>query len=401
MLEAFVGRQPIYNRELKVIGYELLFRSYKADQAQFQNGDQATSEVVLNAFMEIGLEQLVGNHLAFVNLTRNFILEKYSLPLPKDRVVLEVLEDITLDEELIKALRLLSSRGYQIALDDVVNPYELGPLLDIADIAKLDLIAVEQARLEEFITLLRQHKVKLLAEKVETPEVFELCKDLGFDYFQGYFFCKPKVVKGHRMPAMRLSVLRLLAKLQVPDIQFEELEEIVSQDVSLSYKLLRLINSAFYARPMEIKSIRQALTLLGLKQVQAWVSLLVLSRIDDKPHELMVTAMVRAKMCELLTGSFKEKRAEAGFMTGLFSVLDALLDLPLKEILASLPLSDDIAHALLYQEGNLGALLHCVIAYERGNWEEVLYPGLEVGTIRDAYLQALRWATEVSSLLER
>ncbi len=268
-------------------------------------------------------------------------------------------------------------------------------------VVKLDLIAMDRTRLEEYVGSLRKRKVKLLAEKVETQEVFDLCKNLGFDYFQGYFLCRPNVIKGHRMPATRLVILRLLAKLQAPDIEFRDLEEIVRQDVSLSYKLLRLINSAFYARPAEIKSIRQALTLLGLRQVQAWVSLLVLSKIDDKPHELMITAMMRAKMCEFLALISQEHSAETGFMTGLFSVLDALLDLPPEEVLASLPLSEDITSALLHYEGSLGALLRCILAYERGDWEGVAYPGLEAGVVRDAYLKSLSWATEVSSLLER
>lgn len=401
MPEIFVGRQPIYDRQLKVVGYELLFRSYEGDHAEFLDGDLATSQVILNTFTEIGLERLVGNGLAFINLTRSFILGEYSPPLAKHRVVLEILEKIPVDNELIEALRLLSARGYQLALDDVVDPHDVDPLLDIVDFVKLDLAAVERGRLEEHVATLRQHNVKLLAEKVETQDEFKLCRDLGFDYFQGYFLCRPNVVRGQRMPNTRLAIMRLLAKLQVPDIEFGRLEEIVQQDISLSYKLLRLINSAFYARPTEIKSIRQALTLLGIRQVQAWLALLVLSRIDDKPHELMITAMVRAKMCELLTLGLKEHSAETGFMIGLFSVLDALLDLPLEEVLASLPLAEEVTRALLHHEGQLGAVLGCVLAYERGNWEVACCLDLEPETICGAYLKSLDWASEVNSLLER
>ena len=401
MPEIFVGRQPIYNRQLKVVGYELLFRSCETEPQGIADGDGATSQVMLNTFTEIGLERLVGNGLAFINLTRSFILEKYPLPLSQHRVVLEVLENITVDQELIAALRLLSARGYQIALDDVVDPHDVAPLLDIADFVKLDLVAVERGRLEEHVATLRQHNVKLLAEKVETQDEFELCRDLGFDYFQGYFLCRPNVVRGQRMPATRLAIMRLLANLQVPDIEFGRLEEIVRQDVSLSYKLLRLINSAFYARPTEIKSIRQALTLLGIRQVQAWLSLLALSKIDDKPHELMTTATVRAKMSELLALALKEQNAETDFIVGLFSLLDALLDRPLEEVLASLPLTEEVTRALLQHEGRLGAVLHTVIAYERGEWEAACCSGLEPEAIRGAYLESLDWASEVNSLLER
>ena len=402
MLDVFVGRQPIFDRELDVVGYELLFRSHGSDKADFVDGDRATSDVILNTFMEIGLDRLAGNGLAFINLTRDFILEKYPIPpLLSDRVVLEVLEDVKVDQEVVNALRALSSRGYKIALDDVARPEDIGPLLEVADIVKLDLAAVEQSRLGEYVDILRRHDVKLLAEKVETADVFDLCKRHGFDYFQGYFLCRPNVVSGHRMPAARLTVLRVLAKLSAPDMEFQELEQILQQDVSLSYKLLRVINSAFYAIPTKIESIRQALTLLGMRQIRSWTSLLLLSKIDDKPLELMVTAVVRAKMCELLATTLKERRPEIYFMVGLFSVLDALMEVRLEEALALLPLSEEIVSALLRYEGRLGSVLHCVLAYERGDWGAVRYPGIEPEVICDSYLESLDWANELRSLLRQ
>jgi EAL and modified HD-GYP domain-containing signal transduction protein len=399
MLDVFVGRQPIFDRELDVIGYELLFRSHDTDKAEFVDGDRATSDVILNTFMEIGLDRLAGDGLAFINLTQDFILDKHPIPLLSDRVVIEVLEDVKVDKELVKALQMLSSRGYKIALDDVVRPEDVGPLLEVADIVKLDLAAVEQGHLGEYVDIFRRHDLKLLAEKVETPDVFDLCKRHGFDYFQGYFLCRPNVVSGHRMPSARLAILRLLAKLSAPDMEFEELEEILRQDVSLSYKLLRVINSAFYAIPTKIESIRQALTLLGIRQIRCWATLLLLSKIDDRPLELMVTAVVRAKMCELLAGALKERRPGIYFMAGLFSVLDALMEVPLQEALGLVPLSEEIVSALLRYEGRLGSVLRCVLAYERGDWGAVRYPGIEPEVICDAYLESLDWANELRSLL--
>lgn len=399
MLEVFVGRQPIYNQQLKVIGYELLFRSYRSETAEFLNGDSATSQLILNTFMEIGLEQLVGGGLAFINLTRSFFLEKLPLPLLEDRVVIEVLENITIDDEFVEAVQFLSDRGYQIALDDVVNPDDVEPLLDIADIVKVDLVDIDRSRLEEYVNVFHKHKLKLLAEKIETHDEFELCKNLGFHYFQGFFFSKPKVISGHKMPESRLAILRLLSKLHTPGIEFKEMEDLISQDVSLSYKLLRLINSSFYARPKKIKSIRHALTFLGIRQIKDWVSLLSLAKVDDKPRELMNTAMVRAKMSEILALALKMKNAETGFTVGLFSVLDALLDLPLKEVIRLLPLSDDITSALLEHKGKFGEVLHCVLAYEHGEWEEAKCPGLEPDAIRDAYLESVNWTNNVASLL--
>ncbi|MFC1528500.1 EAL and HDOD domain-containing protein [Candidatus Latescibacterota bacterium] len=400
MLGIFVGRQAIYDRNLEVIGYELLFRSYEAEQASVTDGDQATTEVILNTFMEIGLERLVGSGMAFINLTRSFFLEKYPLPMLQDRVVLEVLEDITLDDELIAGVRALSDSGFTIALDDVVHPKDIKQLLDIANIVKLDIVALELDRLDEYVKILRKHNVKLLAEKVETLDIFNLCKKLGFDYFQGFFLSKPHVVKGQRIPESRLAIIRLLSKIKTPDITFKEIEEIIRQDVSLSYKLLRLINSSFYSLPTKITSIQQAITLLGLKHIQNWVQLIFLSKIEDKPRDLIVTAMIRAKMCELISMSLEEQLAEMGFIVGLFSVLDALLDMPLEEIIPSLPFSDDITNALLQHVGPLGNVLHCVLAYEKGDWDKVLCLNHKPEVVRDAYLKSLDWSAEVGLLLE-
>ncbi|NOZ05950.1 MAG: HDOD domain-containing protein [Chloroflexi bacterium] len=400
MLDIFVGRQPIFNRRLNVVGYELLFRKFGASEANVVDGDLATSQVILNTFMEIGLDRLVGDGLAFINLTRRFLIEESRLPAMPGRVVLEVLEDIEVDEALVKALRRLSRQGYQIALDDVVHPEDVSPLLEIADIVKVDLLAVDRDCLEEYVATLRAYNVRLLAEKVETYEDIELCQDLGFGYFQGFFLSRPKVVSGRRMPASRLTIVRMLAELQNPYIEFGELEEIVRQDVSLSYKLLRLINSAFFSLPTKITTIRQALTLLGIEQVQAWLSLLLLSKVDDKPSALITTAMTRAKMCELLATASNEPAPETDFIVGLFSVLDALLDLPMEEIVATLPLSNEVTAALLKSQGHLGAALNCVRAYERGDWDAVSYSLLTPEDIRDAYLESLDWTAQAGVLLE-
>jgi EAL and modified HD-GYP domain-containing signal transduction protein len=399
MHDIFVGRQPIYNRQLDVFAYELLFRSGEGNQAHITDGDWATSQVVLNTFMEIGLETMVGHKLAFINLTRDFILQDYSPVFPAARVVLEVLEDVTVDAALLAAVGSLSAQGYTIALDDFIYHESLQPLVEIADIVKVDILALDRTALQEHVTLLRQFDVKLLAEKVETQDDFKYCKDLGFDYFQGYFFCKPEVVKGQRIPGNRLVILELLAKLQDPEVDFRKLEDVVSRDVSLSYKLLRVINSAFYSLPRKVDSLHQALLILGTKFITSWVSLCILAGIDDKPHELMVTAMVRAKMCELLAKALGYQSQEAYFIVGLFSALDALMDSPMQEVLESLPLSDEITAALLDYEGTLGAVLRRVLAYERGNWDKAHYPGLDSGTITDTYLEAIAWANATDGQL--
>jgi len=398
-LDLFVGRQPIFNRKMEVIGYELLYRDSDSNAANFSDGDHATSSVIINTFVEIGLDRLVGSKgLAFINLTRSYFTGELPLPLKHNRIVLEVLEDIVLDDSFVASVKELSENGYQIALDDVINPDDVTALLNISNIVKVDLLGVDWDKLGEYVTRFKKYNVKLLAEKVETLDEYNQCLDLGFDYFQGYFLAKPNIVKGKKLRGSRIAILNLLAKLQSNDIEFYELEKMISYDVSLSYKLLKLINSAFLSRGSEIQSIRQALTLLGLKQVRGWVSLLLLSETGDKPPELITTAMVRAKMCELLAKKANQS-SEGDFIVGLFSVLDALLDISLTEVLSSIPLSPDIINALLLREGKMGEMLNCVLAYEKGQWESVKYFELSNEEIKDTYLDSIDWAKEVGMTL--
>ncbi|MFQ5828400.1 MAG: EAL and HDOD domain-containing protein [Candidatus Methylomirabilia bacterium] len=214
-VDVFVGRQPIFNQHLEVVAYELLFRTGEVDAAGVVDGDQATSQVLLNTFTEIGLDQIVGKRPAFINFTRPFIVGTYSFPFPRDRVVMEIMEDITVDEELIEAVQHLAQDGYRIALDDFVSSQTLHPLVPFADIVKLDLLAAERDRLEEHVAILRRHNVEILAEKVETLEDLDFCQSLGIDYFQGFFLSKPNVVKGRRPLANRQTTLRVLTSLRV------------------------------------------------------------------------------------------------------------------------------------------------------------------------------------------
>ncbi len=398
MQDAFIGRQPIYDRQLDVHAYELLFRHSAANAAEILNGDEATSRVILTTLTEIGLENIVGRQPAFINLTRGFILGKYPLPNLAGRLVLEVLEDIEMDEALIGGLRRLAGQGFRIALDDFIYRPHLAPLVDLADVVKIDLRALERADVEQHVQQLRRgHRVQLLAEKVETQEEFDFCRDLGFDYFQGYFLCKPNVIRGRATPPNRLAALRLLAELQKPQIDFPELEQLIVQDVALTYRVLRYINSAFFGLRQKVESVHRAIVLLGIDALRTLASLIVLSRIDDKPHELLTTALLRAKMCELLS----ERDREAAFTVGLFSMLDAMMDRPLPELLERVPLADAVVAALLHRGGALGQVLEAVIGYERGAWAALEASPLEAPRLAQAYLQALEYADRVAGDLLR
>jgi c-di-GMP-related signal transduction protein len=391
---ALVARQAIYDRAQDVVGYELLFRQQESDDcAVISDRDTASTSVILDTFLNIGLDQIVGSSPAFLNLTRNFFLGAQKLPFPKERVVLEVLEGELIDPPLVEAVRAYSAAGYRIALDDFVYRADYDPLLDLADIVKIDVLELAPREVEEQLRLVAPYDVVLLAEKVETHEHFAYCRDLGFDLYQGFFLNRPKVVTGYRIPANRMATLRLLAKLQDPNVQLDRLEQVIREDLSLSYKLLRLINSAFYALPQRIESIRQTLVLLGLQQIRSWVSLLTLSALEDKPSELTVTAMVRAKMAERMCEEAGQFNTDVAFTVGLFSTLDAMLDMPMDEILETLGLAEGLAAALTAEHsGSLGEVLECVLAYERGDWDRVSYRNLDLHQIRVCYLDAIEWA---------
>ncbi len=394
--DIFIGRQGIFDSNMGIFGYELLYRSSSTNSAGDFNGDHATSQVVVNAFMEIGLDQVVGTHLAFINLTRNFLTGEHALPFPKEKVILEVLEDITIDAELVEGVRALAEQGYTIALDDCVYSECLEKLLEYARIVKIDVQALGMDKVREHVELFRRHPVKLVAEKVETQQEFDLCRDLGFDYFQGYFLCLPRVLTGQSIPDNKLSILRLLSQLQDPNTQPSELEKIISQDLSLSYKLMRYINSAFFALPRKIESIQQALVYIGNRAIKTWVTLLVMRGIEDKPSALTNTALARAKMCEQLAINGRAGDPETYFTVGLFSVVDAMMDVPMERVLNALPFTNEVRDALLHRQGPLGDALACTIAYERGDWNHVAFAGLVADVVSSAYLDSIAWADEIS-----
>lgn len=401
MSDFFVGRQPIYDRELKVVGYELLYRKDPlVNRAEFSDVDQACSKVLLDTLVEVGIENLVGNHLAFMNLSRTFLVGNYDIPIPHKQVVVEVLEDVVVDSALIERIELMRDQGLTIALDDFIYDDSLKPLLKRAHIVKIDILALSRHQLAEYVTFLKHNNLKILAEKVETHEEFDLCMKLGFDYFQGYFFCKPRILSGRTIPANRLALVELLAKINSPDADFRQLSNIIRRDVSLSYKVLRLINSAYYSLPGRVSSIEQALMYLGLKNLTNLISLIKLARIEDKPSELTVTAMIRGRMCEEIAERARLDGPQQYFTAGLFSALDALLDAPMAEVLALLPLSEELNAALTSHEGSIGRVLSAVLAYERADWSSPELAALDPGTVRESYFRAVAWADELSRKLD-
>jgi len=397
--QVLIGRQAIFDVNLQVFGYELLYRSSQMNAATFSDGDKVTAQVMLNAFLEIGLDQLVGPHLAFINLTTKFLCDHLCEDLPKDRVVLEVLENIPMDDVVLESLSRLSGLGYTLALDDFVYDETLRPMVERTQMVKLDISALGMDRFAEQVAFLRQFDVKLLAEKVETQEEFEFCKELRLDYYQGYFFCKPVIVEGARIPPNQMAILTLLSKLQNPDAEMGEIEDIIRQDVSLSYKVLRYVNSAFFALSKKVDSIRQAACMVGLSRLKTWATLLVMAGLDQKPLELLMMALVRGKMCEELALTLKASDADEYFTVGLFSVLDALLDKPMDEVLTLVELSPQVQKALIEHSGQMGNVLECVLAYECGDWESIQSRSFQMDILQQSYLSALAFKDSLAPLL--
>lgn len=392
--QVFIGRQPILDRELNTYAYELLFRPTVGNEADFLDGEKATAQVINNAIMEIGLDDLVGTNLAYINFTRKTLISEIAQFLPPERVVLEVLEDVEIDEELIQSIRTLVASGFTIALDDFEYDQKWEPLIPLADVIKFDVLAIGIDQLQDQVNFVKKHDVKLLAEKVETQEEFDQCKALGFDYFQGYFFAKPNVINSNKLPDYHIALLNLISRLQDSEIEIEEIEDLVSHNVSLTYKLLRNINSAFFSLPKKINSIRQAVIFFGLQRLKNWASLMAMTDIEGKPSELLQTGLVRARMCELLAIEAHHSDSDSHFMLGLFSILDALMDATMEDILEKLPISEEVADALLKHEGGLGAVLSCCLACEQNIWSETKLASIKDGTINKIYMESIIWSRQ-------
>lgn len=372
-MDLYLARQPIFDQNLEVFGYELLYRNSRENRYFAADADEASSSVIINAFTVLGLENLTGGRRAFVNFTDRLLKERVATLFPKELLVVEVLEDVVPDRDIQAACADFREKGYLVALDDFVYRPALKPLVDLADIIKIDFTLLNERERQSVVRVLGNGRIRFLAEKVETQEEFEKAKAWGYSLFQGYFFSKPVVQPIGEIPPMRINQLRLLEALNRPEVEFGVVSDIVSKDVSLSYKLLRLVNSPALGRPVRIDSVRQALVMLGLRELKKWLSLIVLRGIaSHKPDELVRTSLIRAKLLELLGDSTGLPNAKEDlFLLGLFSQLDAMMDRPLDELLSGLSVSDAVKAGLLHHEGVYGMMYGLVSHYERGDWGEV------------------------------
>lgn len=399
-MDTFIARQPIFDSKKKVFGYELLFRSSLDNFFKHPDPDQATSKVISDAFFLFQMPALTEGKRAFINLTRETLLREYVFLIPKDSIVVEIPENIDPDSEVIEACRRLKKAGYLLALDDFTYADRYAPLLDLTDFIKVDFLSTGKSERRSLFKDFAPRGIRLLAEKVENSEAFSEALEIGYPYFQGYFFCKPTVIQGKDIPGFKLHYLQILQEILRPEMNFSRLEEFIKREVSLSYKLLRYMNSAFFGLKNKVNSIKQALVLLGEKEIKKWLSLVTLATMGkDKPEELAVHTITRAKFCETLAPhAGLLSRAGDLFLVGLFSLIDAFLDRPLSDILAEIPVHDEIKGAILGEDNRLGKVYRFVLSYEEGNWGRMAEQGVKIG-IDEArppqlYLEALKWGQE-------
>ena len=389
----FLGRQPIFTQKLDLFAYELLFRNNTYNYAAINgsNGDTATSHVIYNTFLELGSDRVLHDKKGFINLTREFIVGDILLPFSPKQVVLEVLENIDIDDSVMTGIKRLADSGYTIALDDFIYQPKLEPFLQYASIVKIDILCFTAKELEEHVRLLRQRPLRLLAEKVETREQFLHCQQLGFDYFQGYFFCEPIIITDKRLPTNKLTAIDILKKLQHNSTTIEDIEQSLKRDLSLSYKLLRYLNSASFALPQKIDCLKQAVIFLGLDTIRAWSTIILLSNINNNvTDELLTTGLVRAKMSEIMSPQFS-CNSQTAFMLGLFSIADAMFNQSMSTLLNALPISDALKSALESGEGSLGQLLSFIKKVETGL---VFSPPqfINAEQVNQAFFSATDWA---------
>ena len=396
MSEIFVGRQPIYDRDLDTYAYELMSCSSRSSKQQPQiDADKATSQVIINAFLEIGIDKLVNKHIAFIKLAERFLRTDEDLPLPTDKVILKIPGYINVDDEVIAGAIRLKEAGFKLAIDNYLIHKALQPLAQMAYMIDLNIETLDQATLKKHINTLKKSHPILLADHVKTHDEYEFCRDLGIDYFQGYFLSRPKVISGESLATNQMSIMNLLATLHNSKTDVETIDDVISKDVSLSYRILKLMNSAFFSRASKIESIHHAIVMLGRKQLCTWASMMALTGMDDKPRGQVEIAMIRAKTCELLANKAKLEPLDSYFTVGMFSALDLLMDRSLEELITPLPLADNITAALLNREAELGEALNCALAQESSDWINIRFADLSSNDLSDANIEAINWANEV------
>ena len=401
-MDFYIARQPIFTVQKRLFAYELLYRGTKEFPLADVSGDRATTGLLTSTFLTEGIDVISDSKPCFVNFTEELLIQNTPSSFPKKTLVIEILEDVRPTKEVLAVCRDLSAEGYRIALDDFIYDKSLEPLIKLADIIKIDFRLTPVDSIRKTLQRLAKHKVKLLAEKVETYEEFEKAAKLGFSYFQGYFFNKPEKILIKELALAQITLYNLLAEVTKETTSIDKLYEIISKDVGISYKLLRFINSAYFYRLQEVKTVKHAMAYLGEEELRRFVILMILSDLaSEKPNELVRLSLVRAKFCELLAlqSQFKDSSSEL-FLMGLFSLIDSILDTKMDTIMDKLPIADEIKDALSFETGDFIPFLKAIVAYERAEiascTDAANQIDVDMKLLPEIYFESLKYANALT-----
>jgi len=401
----FIARQPILDQDKNLFAYELLYRKdVNTDNYTEFDGNKATAEVIIGGLNSIGFNELTDGKKAFINFTEKLLQEKIPVVIPKNLIGIEILETVKATEKVVEKCRELKKEGYLIILDDFLFRKELSPLIELADIIKVDFIDASKGEINAILKNVKHQK--LLAEKIETVESFKQARKLNFNYFQGYFFSKPETVTTQELPAYKINYLNLLAEINKEEPDFVKMENIIKKDLSMSYALLKLINSAYFGMKSKVNSVKQVLTLFGIGKIRKWLTLYLMCGFSKKkPNILFKTALVRANFAEHIASLLGLRNNKFDFyILGLLSVIDAFFDMSLAKILREIAVPTMIKNALLKYEGISGQVIKLITYYERGNWKEVekIASNLNLNgdLLMDQYIKALKDINETIKTIE-
>jgi len=394
MSNIYLARQPIFDKNYQLHGYELLYRDGDVPSASFESEELATSRLLLSSVIDIGLDKLIEEHQCFLNINADNLNDIENLPVDDNRITLEVNTPLEFTETQINSLKLLKSQGYKLAINDFRPDNMPASDLTCFDYLKCNSSELNHESLKAAKKIAKQNQCKAVATHIEFYEQITELTELGFDYYQGYFLSKPDTRKKTALPTTLLTVVQTLARILDPELEIEELNQLISSDVSLSYRVLKLLNSAQYNTVNEIDSIDHAIVYLGRDAIKNLSIIIILTGIDDKPSELTKLALIRAKMCEILARQFQMTNLSTYFAVGLLSVLDAMLDQTMSDVLNTIPLSEELKAALISHDGIKGQTLQCVLEYEECRLAKINFATLESSELTGYYLEATEWADE-------
>ncbi|MEH6628008.1 MAG: HDOD domain-containing protein [Motiliproteus sp.] len=397
--QVLMVRQPVFGADLKILAYELLHDADQVDDETLLDPDSETSKILLNTYTSLSQDGAIRRVPLFISLSQQVLQKGYVPELPKKQVVLQIPAKIRMTAQVFGNIQMLSQQGYRLAVDGFALQPQMVPLLKYMRIIKLDIQQLPHQKLKKLRSVLGRSRAKLLAQNITNMNELSLCKQLKFQLYQGPFISRPVRVMGKKLPGNSIALLQLLQELQKPSTTASAIEELIILDPVLTYKILRVVNSAAYNLCNKIESLNQAVVLIGLDQVRKWATLIALSSNDDKPEELSRNMLVRGRLCSLLAENKGNANPETAFMVGILSQLDVLMGLTMEDVLQQVPLGDEIKEAIGQKIGILGEILALVEHHEQGDWDSLKEKKVDISFFEAAYRHSITWAQQTMQSL--